>query len=130
MSASDPSSKIDMLDTAAQVKKKIKTAFCEPGNVENNGVLSFCKHVLFPLSKNKEFIVPRQEKYGGNMIFKSYEELEEAFKKGEEVLHPGDLKAGCEAQLNKLLEPIRKEFESEENKILIKQAYPVDEKKK
>ena len=31
------------------MKKKLKKAFCEPGNVENNGVLSFIKHVLFPL---------------------------------------------------------------------------------
>ena len=49
MSSSDEDSKIDLLDSPAQVKKKLKKAFCEPGNVEDNGVLSFCKHVLFPL---------------------------------------------------------------------------------
>lgn len=42
-------SKIDLLDKSQEVKKKLKKAFCEPGNVENNGILSFVKHVLFPL---------------------------------------------------------------------------------
>ena len=52
MSASEEESKIDLLDTPAQVKKKLKKAFCEPGNIAENGILSFCKHVLFPLSQN------------------------------------------------------------------------------
>lgn len=51
MSSSEEDSKIDLLDSSAQLKKKLKKAFCEPGNVEDNGVLSFCKYVLFPLSK-------------------------------------------------------------------------------
>jgi tyrosyl-tRNA synthetase len=41
MSVSDPNSKIDLLDTPEVVKKKIKAAFCEEGNIEENGVLSF-----------------------------------------------------------------------------------------
>ena len=49
MSSSEEDSKIDLLDSAAQVKKKLKKAFCEPGNTENNGVLSFCQYVLYPL---------------------------------------------------------------------------------
>lgn len=52
MSSSEEDSKIDLLDSAAQVKKKLKKAFCEPGNVEDNGVLAFCKSVLFPLSSS------------------------------------------------------------------------------
>ena len=51
MSSSEEDSKIDLIDTASQVKKKLKKAFCEPGNIAENGVLSFCKYVLFPLSK-------------------------------------------------------------------------------
>lgn len=42
-------SKIDLLDSKEDVKKKLKKSFCEPGNIQNNGVLSFVKHVLFPL---------------------------------------------------------------------------------
>ena len=85
MSSSEESSKIDILDTPAQLKKKIKKAFCEPGNIQNNGLLSFVKHVLFPLSKNNEFIIDRKEEYGGKLVFKSYQELEDTFAKGEEV---------------------------------------------
>ena len=54
MSSSEEDSKIDLLDSAANVKKKMKKAFCEPGNVENNGVLSFAKYVLYPLLKSGE----------------------------------------------------------------------------
>ena len=52
MSSSDDSSKIDLLDSSAQVKKKLKMAFCEPGNIADNGVLSFIKHVLFTVNKD------------------------------------------------------------------------------
>lgn len=54
MSSSEDDSKIDLLDSAANVKKKLKKAFCEPGNITDNGLLSFVKHVLFPLFKDGE----------------------------------------------------------------------------
>lgn len=54
MSSSVEDSKIDLLDTEAQVKKKLKKAFCEPGNIADNGVLAFTKSVLFPLLKDGE----------------------------------------------------------------------------
>lgn len=49
MSSSEEDSKIDLLDSASNVKKKLKKAFCEPGNTADNGVLSFAKHVVFSL---------------------------------------------------------------------------------
>lgn len=51
MSSSDPNSKIDFLDPPEAVRKKIKSAFCEEGNVEGNGVLSFVEAVLIPISE-------------------------------------------------------------------------------
>jgi tyrosyl-tRNA synthetase len=54
MSSSEEDSKIDLLDTPAAVKKKLKKAFCEPGNVTDNGVLAFVKHVLFNLFSQGE----------------------------------------------------------------------------
>ena len=53
MSSSEADSKIDLLDNAASIKTKIKKAFCEPGNVAENGLLSFTKHVLFPLGHGR-----------------------------------------------------------------------------
>ncbi|KAI8976285.1 tyrosine tRNA ligase [Trametes punicea] len=51
MSSSDPDSKIDFLDTPDAVRRKIKKAFCEEGNVEDNGVISFVEAVLIPISE-------------------------------------------------------------------------------
>jgi hypothetical protein len=36
-------------------------------------------------------------------IFNSYEEIEAAFAKGEETLHPGDLKEAVAKYINKML---------------------------
>lgn len=54
MSSSEDDSKIDLLDSPANVKKKLKKAFCEPGNITDNGLLSFVKHVLYSLFKEGE----------------------------------------------------------------------------
>ncbi|KZV65646.1 tyrosine tRNA ligase [Peniophora sp. CONT] len=50
MSSSEPNSKIDFLDPPDVVKRKIKSAFCEEGNVAENGVLAFATAVLIPIS--------------------------------------------------------------------------------
>lgn len=128
MSSSEENSKIDMLDSASQVKKKIKSAFCEPGNIENNGLLAFAKHVLFPLSKDGKMVIERKEEWGGNLVFAKYEDLETAF--ASEELHPGDLKSGIEKNLNALLQPIRESFESPEMVKLVAEAYPPPVKEK
>lgn len=127
MSSSEEDSKIDLLDPPAAVKKKLKKAFCEPGNVEDNGVLAFAKHVIFSLFEpNEKFKVPRDAANGGDLNFSTYTELEEAFSKQE--LHPGDLKTAVETYINKLLAPIQKIFEKPELKKLIVQAYPAQKK--
>lgn len=51
MSSSDPNSKIDFLDPPEVVRKKIKSAFCEEGNVQDNGLLAFVKAVVIPISE-------------------------------------------------------------------------------
>lgn len=128
MSSSEESSKIDILDTAADVKRKIKQAFAEPGKIEGNGILAFAKHVLYPLSKTGELIIERKEEWGGNMVIKSYEELESIY--AEEKLHPGDLKSAVEKTLNRILDPIRARFDTPEMKKFILEAYPLPDKKK
>lgn len=65
MSSSEEDSKIDLLDGASTVKKKLKKAFCEPGNINDNGILSFSKHVIFSLLKKGEsYNVPRSKEFG------------------------------------------------------------------
>ena len=39
MSSSEADSKIDLLDPPSQIKKKLKKAFCEEGNILENGPL-------------------------------------------------------------------------------------------
>uniref|UniRef100_A0A8B9LNF8 Tyrosine--tRNA ligase n=1 Tax=Astyanax mexicanus TaxID=7994 RepID=A0A8B9LNF8_ASTMX len=126
MSSSEEESKIDLLDKKEDVKKKLKKAFCEPGNIQNNGVLSFVKHVLFPL--NSEFVIKRDPKWGGDQVYTSFEEVEKHF--AEEQIHPGDLKASVEVALNKLMDPIRKKFEMPALKKLTNSAYPEPSKNK
>ena len=129
MSSSDLDSKIDLLDTPAALKKKLKKAFCEPGNIQDNGILSFCKYVIFPVVlKNEKFLIERKPDNGGNVEYEKFEDLEAAFAK--ELVHPGDLKASVEVYLNRLLDPVRKKFESPELKALTNKAYPVDQPKK
>lgn len=120
MSSSDANSKIDLIDDAKTVLKKIRCAFCEPGNVEKNGVLSFATMVLFNIV-DMPFVVDRPEKYGGKMCFNTPQELTEAFAKQE--LGPQDLKESVASYLNKLLDPIREDFNNQESRDLIFKAY-------
>ena len=125
MSSSEEDSKVDLLDSAASLKKKLKKAFCEPGNTADNGVLSFCKYVIFPVGLKEEdegFLIERNEANGGNVKYPAFEDLEKAF--GEEKIHPADLKSAVEKYLNRLLAPIRKKFEAPELQKLVAKAYP------
>jgi hypothetical protein len=142
MSSSDPNSKIDFLDSAADVKKKIKAAFCEEKNITDNGILSFHKAVLFPLqtmriaqlvergedpssaeNRNKLFISPnapegtlvtivRDDKFGGPVHYQTFQQIEDDFASG--ALHPGDLKKITTDMINDLLEPVRKTFSEDQ----------------
>ncbi|XP_077277830.1 tyrosyl-tRNA synthetase [Temnothorax americanus] len=129
MSSSEEDSKIDLLDNPATIKKKLKKAFCEPGNITDNGVLTFCKHVVFPLFKDGEvFNISRTAEFGGDVSLFKYEDLEAAFASQE--IHPGDLKNAVEVYINRLLDPIRKEFEANSKlKLLASKAYPPQKQK-
>lgn len=126
MSASDPDSKIDLLDDPKSIEKKLKKAFCEEGNIENNGVLSFVKFVLLPISSMKgqtaNFTIKRPEQYGGDVTYDNFETLQSDFK--EKKVHPGDLKKAVTAALIDLLAPVRAHFDSPEMKEVIEAAYP------
>jgi tyrosyl-tRNA synthetase len=121
MSSSDISSKIDLLSTEKQIIKKINKAYCVEG--ENNALLIFVKYVIFPIIELHDmgnWIIPRPILHGGELIFKSYDELNDNFL--SKKLHPSDLKLGIHTFLNKLLCPVRKYFADKDE--LIKSAYP------
>lgn len=106
MSASNEKSKIDLLDGLEEIKSKLKKADCVEGDTDN-GVMAFLKFVIMVIKqdKNENFIVERDEKYGGNLEYKTYEEIEKDFV--NKKLHPLDLKNALANELSNLLEHIR-----------------------
>ena len=57
-----------------------------------------------------ELKIERPDKFGGDIVFKSYLELEGAFTAKE--LHPMDLKTAVGSYINKLMKPVTKYFDS------------------
>ncbi|MBI2668516.1 tyrosine--tRNA ligase [Candidatus Woesearchaeota archaeon] len=108
MSASDPKSKIDLLDDEKTVQEKVKGAYCEEGIVQDNGVLAFASHVIMTLKQDHKqtLLIERPSKFGGNLEFKTAVELERAFISKQ--LHPLDLKNAVAREINTLLTPFRK----------------------
>ncbi|MCK4589242.1 MAG: tyrosine--tRNA ligase [Nanoarchaeota archaeon] len=107
MSASDPKSKIDLLDDEKTVQNKIKSAYCKEGVIEENGVLAFLEHVIMVIKQdqNKKFTIERPEKWGGNLTYKTHLELEKDYKAKQ--LHPLDLKIALAKEINLLLKPFQ-----------------------
>ncbi len=126
MSSSDPNSKIDLLDSVKAIDQKVNRAFCEEGNLWDNPLLVFVKYVIFPILElrgTNEFTIHRPEKYGGDIVFTKYEDVEKLF--ADKGLHPGDLKKGVREFLANLLAPLRDMFEKDkELQGLVKKAYP------
>ncbi len=123
MSASNTKTKLDMLDSRGEIKKKVTAAYCLPGDATDNSVLDILDGVLFPLLKHisKDFVIFRREEHGGPITFVNFEQVREAFV--AERLHPADLKAGIVDNLDMFIEPVRKEFESREWRQVLKHAY-------
>jgi len=108
MSKSDPDSAIFMEDTADDVNKKIKKAYCPPGVLENNPILDYTKYIIFPQINFTGFSVLRAPENGGEKIYLKFEDLIADFKSGQ--LHPADLKPAVAKALNNMLEPVRNHF--------------------
>jgi len=108
MSKSKPDAMLSIHDDPTSVKKKVSKAFCPEKQIEGNPVLEICKYVIFPELKGESFLIERPEKFGGNLEFASYQELENAFVGG---LHPLDLKNATASYVNKILEPVHAYFE-------------------
>jgi tyrosyl-tRNA synthetase len=84
MSASDPDSKIDILDTPEAVKKKIRKAYAVPKEIEGNGMISFVEHVLLPISAFKsgggeKFVVEKREGEGEPLVYTNIESLKQDY---------------------------------------------------
>ena len=119
MSKSNPNSAIFMTDSEDEIKKKFRKAYCPEGSAEDNPILEYFKYIIF--EKYDKVICERPEKFGGNLEFNSYSELEKTFIAKE--VHPLDVKNTCTKYINELLKPVRKHFEeNKEAKDLLEQV--------
>jgi tyrosyl-tRNA synthetase len=103
MSKSDPNSGIFIHNTDDEIRNKIKKAWCEEANIQNNPLLDISKNVI--LHEFDEMKVERPEKFGGNVNYSDYNQLESDF--AAKKLHPTDLKQTVGNYLVKVVAPIR-----------------------
>ena len=95
---------ISVRDSEEEVVRKLRKAYCPARQVEDNPVMEIMKYHVFP--RFEKVVVERDEKFGGDVEYSSFEELARDFESGN--LHPADLKAAAAKYLNKLLENPRK----------------------
>ena len=120
MSKSDPNSGIFIHNTDEEIKKKISKAWCEEANIQNNPLLEIAKTVIF--HEFNEMKVERPEKFGGNVSYSNYNQLETDFV--EKKLHPGDMKQTVGNYLVEIISPIREKLNlSDELQETIKKSF-------
>ena len=106
MSKSKPQTCIFIYDTPEEIKQKMSRAFCPEKTVKFNPIMDICKYIVF---REKSVLkIERPAKFGGNVDFQSFQELESAYAEGK--LHPMDLKNGVATELADILEPVRRYF--------------------
>lgn len=103
MSKSNPSNSILIHDSEKDILYKINKAYCPLGVSANNPILEIIKHVIF--HQYDEFAVERPAKYGGNMSYYSYNELQKEYEQNK--IHPKDLKMTTSRYLNEIISPVR-----------------------
>ncbi len=116
MSSSVRNTKIDLMDDEKTVESLLNKADFIEGD-SNNGVMALLKFLIFVRKNdfNEKFIVERPEKWGGNLIYSDYLEVEKDVL--EKKVHPLDIKVGVAKEINILLKNFRenkklKEFHS------------------
>lgn len=124
MSSSNVKTKINIIDSANQIKKKINSTYCLEGDVNDNTLLILLDKIVFPVLNrlNKSFTIVKPEKFGGGtIVYNKYEDVVNDFK--DKKLHPSDFKLGVHSMLSDFLEPIKTKFDNPELKVLIQKAY-------
>ena len=98
---------ISVRDSEKEVETKIRKAFCPAKQIEENPIIQIVQHHILP--KFSKIVVERDEKFGGDLEYKSFENLAKDFISGE--LHPLDLKKSVAKYLNNILGDVRKKLE-------------------
>ena len=106
MSKTNPLGGILIHDDESTISNKISKAYCPIGISENNPILEIIRYIIF--HNFFVFLIERPSKYGGNMTYDNYTNLENDYN--QKKLHPKDLKDSVSIYLNKVIEPIRSHF--------------------
>ncbi len=106
MSKSVPGSGISVVDSYDEIKKTILGAYCPVKIIEDNPLLQISKLIIFPRFGLMDIL--REEKFGGDVHYHSYEELEKEYASGK--LYPLDLKNAVVEYLENIIAPIRKRY--------------------
>ncbi|KAK6529514.1 hypothetical protein TWF281_008685 [Arthrobotrys megalospora] len=150
MSASDPKSKIDLLDPPETVHRKIMEASCDSRTAKDNPILALLEVVLVPISRLRLYQSPRtgpnthtyapfiqpnaprgcmfsvESENGDYFHYPSYEAIEKDFLTGN--LSSKLLKTAVATAMNSLLAHVRKSYESNTQwQDVLKLAYPESE---
>ncbi len=102
--ASSKENYISVDDTEEELYKKFKKAFCKIGDVEENPILALFRYHIIP--RYETVVIERPEKFGGNLTYHSYAEMESDFI--EVKVHWVDLKNAAATYINQILDPVRK----------------------
>lgn len=118
MSKSKPNSAIFITDTPDEIRQKLRAAYGPEGVVEFNPLLDWTKHLIFH-NEGSSLTIIRDEKFGGDITYTSYEDLEKDYV--SKSLHPMDLKNAIAEWLVVKLEPARKYFEDPKRKAALEE---------
>ncbi len=97
---------ISVRDDEKEVFRKLKKAFCPERQVKDNPVMDIMRYHVFP--RFERVVIERDEKYGGDVEYLSFEELARDYSSGE--IHPLDLKLNSARYLNIILRDVRKKM--------------------
>ncbi len=118
MSKSKPDSAVFIHDSPDEIKRKVNNAYAAEGEVKYNPILDWIKHLILA-SQGPTLQILRDEKWGGDLTYYSYEQLEKDY--AEKKLHPQDLKAAVAEWLIKKLEPVRIYFEDPKRRVALEE---------
>lgn len=107
MSKSKPENTILIHDSEETIDEKLRKAYCPPKIVEGNPVIEYYRLLAFPTIET--VTLRREQKFGGDLEYSTYRELESAYKEGK--IHPQDLKSNMVRILTRLLRGVRDYFD-------------------
>lgn len=120
MSASGEAGKISLTESDEVIKAKIMKAWCVEtvSDISTDPVLALTKFLIFPTRES--VTIERQEKWGGNVTFNCFEDLEQDWIDGK--LSGVDLKQNLVKWVCDLIAPVRNALQA--NPELFEIAYP------